>query len=580
MTTSRAATRRVLIAAGVIGLGVLAPAALSVTTTQWGGATGDDPRDIAIDPAGNIYTANYGSGNITKISADGSTTAVFATIEAIPWCYATAAGKPEAIAVDGAGNVYTMNTSNVSSASKFLPTGQPDATFGNTGIGPAGAARGIAVDPLGTVFATSGGGLFEFPATGSWGGPPGPCTGTNGVANWTTGTTPTGVVIDQAANVYTANRGGNSVSRMAGALNTISASWASTGAGTGPVALAFDAKGNLFTANSTSNTVSKITIAGPFAQAVEVFGTTGTNPQDIGVDAAGNVYTANKGSNSVTRIPADGGPAAQYGGTTGSEPSSIVVDARGNVFVANRGSNSVTRIGSAAGPLTFSPTAFPSTAVGSTGTLTVTVTNSAADLATAPTAITAAGTGVSVTGGTCAVGTRLAPGAKCTVALSWKPTAAGALSGARLTIAYPGGDTASDSTTLTGTATSSDGLTATITASTARVASGKTLRVGIRTRNGGSTSAAKVVSCIKVPSNFAIVKAKGAKRSGRTLCFNVGTVAAGKSATRTITVGAVSTRTVKRFFTGTTKATGIAQVKATRKAVTITAAPVNPLVTG
>ncbi len=586
MTTPRAGTRRVLIVAGVIGLGALAPAALSVTTTQWGGTTGTDPQDIAIDAAGNIYTANYGNGtyangSITKISADGSTTTVFATIPALPFSYAVAGGNPKRIAVDGAGNVYTANSSNVQSVSKFLPTGQLDTTFGNNGIGPANSYGGIAVNPEGTVFITSPGAgnkLIKYPATGLWGtlpwGSPTPSP------NWPTGSIPQGVVIDQAANVYTANKGDNTVSRMAGVSATMSTSWASIGAGTGPVALAFDANGNLFTANSTSNTVSKITIAGPFAQAVSVFGTTGTNPQDIATDAAGNIYTANKGSNSVTRIPADGGPAAQYGGTTGSEPSSIVVDARGNVFVANRGSNSVTRIGSPAGPLTFSPTAFPSTAVGSTGTLTVTVTNSAADLATAPTAITAAGTGVSVTGGTCAVGTRLAPGAKCTVVLSWKPTAAGALSGASLTIAYPGGETASDSTTLTGTATSSKGLTAVITASKARVASGKTLRVGIRTRNGRSSAATKVVSCIKVPSNFAIVSAKGAKRSGRTLCFSVGTLAAGKSATRTITVGAVSSRTVKRFFTGTTKATGIAQAKATRKAVTITASGADPVVTG
>ena len=81
------------------------------------------------------------------------------------------------------------------------------------------------------------------------------------------------------------------------------------------------------------------------------------------------------------------------------------------------------------------------------------------------------------------------------MALSWKPTAAGALSGAGLTIAYPGGMNASDATTLTGTATSAQALTATITASTSRVASGTTLRVGIRTRNAGASWCARPPDC-------------------------------------------------------------------------------------
>ena len=579
MTTPRAATRRVLIAAGVIGLGALASPALSVITTQWGGSTGPQPNDIAIDPQGNVYTADlssenpYRAGTITKISADGATTQVFATV---PTSSGNLPSRPQYIAVDGAGNVYTVNNSNTCNVTKFLPTGQLDATFGTSGRGTISCQPGpIVLNPEGAVFGTTPNGskLTEYPATGPW-------TGTSGSASWTTGTNPYGVVIDSAANVYAANKGSNTVSRMAGASGTISASWASTGAGTGPIALAFDSKGNLFTANSSSNSVSKITIAGPFAASTDVFGTTGTNPQDIGVDAAGNVYTANQGSNSVTRIPAGGGASAQYGGATGSEPVAIAVDSRGNVYTANKGSNTVTRIGSPAGPLTGSPTAFPSTAPGATGTLTVTVTNTAADLAAVPSAITASGTGVSVTGGTCAAGTSIAPGGTCTVALSWKPTAAGALSGASLTIAYPNGATASDSITLTGTATSAKRLSATITASTSRVASGATVRVSIRTRNRGSSTATKVVSCIRVPSNFAIVSAKGAKRSGRTLCFSVGTLAAGKTATRSITVGAVSSATVKRFFTGTTKASGIAQSKATRKAVTITASGGNPLVTG
>ena len=108
------------------------------------------------------------------------------------------------------------------------------------------------------------------------------------------------------------------------------------------------------------------------------------------------------------------------------------------------------------GPLTFSPdtaspavTAFDDTPVvgGTPATQAVTVRNTGDDTAT-PTAITASGTGVSVTGNTCSA---MAPGATCTVNLEWAPTAAGALTGSVLQISYDGGR--DDSTTLTGTAT-------------------------------------------------------------------------------------------------------------------------------
>ena len=95
------------------------------------------------------------------------------------------------------------------------------------------------------------------------------------------------------------------------------------------------------------------------------------------------------------------------------------------------------------GPLAFSPDplAFGNVTVGATETKTVTVTNNGTAAMT-PSAITPAGTGVSVTGGTCAVGTPVSVGATCTIEVRWIPAAAGALSGGSVTVAYPDGDRA------------------------------------------------------------------------------------------------------------------------------------------
>ena len=109
-----------------------------------------------------------------------------------------------------------------------------------------------------------------------------------------------------------------------------------------------------------------------------------------------------------------------------------------------------------AGPLTFSSGAFPAATVGTAAVLALTVTNTGSGPAT-PSAITAAGAGVAVTGGTCATATPIAAGGTCTVALAWTPAAAGALAGGSLTVAYPDGASASDAVALTGTATAAGG---------------------------------------------------------------------------------------------------------------------------
>lgn len=109
-----------------------------------------------------------------------------------------------------------------------------------------------------------------------------------------------------------------------------------------------------------------------------------------------------------------------------------------------------------AGPLTFTSGAFVNTAVGSSASLTVTVTNSGGS-STMPSAIAAAGSGVSVTGGTCSVFSEIAAGGTCTVILTWTPASAGVLSGATLTVSYPGGASASSGLTLSGSATSGGG---------------------------------------------------------------------------------------------------------------------------
>ena len=65
-----------------------------------------------------------------------------------------------------------------------------------------------------------------------------------------------------------------------------------------PDGLAFDAAGNLYVANAGNNTVSKVTPAG----VVSTFASGFNDPVGLAFDAAGNLYVANDGNDTVSKV--------------------------------------------------------------------------------------------------------------------------------------------------------------------------------------------------------------------------------------------------------------------------------------
>ena len=192
------------------------------------GPTGDEPRGIAIDSAGNIYTANSGSNDVSKITPGGTSTIL-----------GTTGTTPIGIAVDSAGNVYTANQGS-SNVSKITPGGT-STTLGTTGTAP----YGIAVDSAGNIYTANGGSSNVSKIT------PG---GTSTILG-TTGTNPSAITIDSAGNVYTANDLSFNVSKITpGGTSTILAA-----TDINPLAIAVDSAGNIYTANWNPDNVSKIT---------------------------------------------------------------------------------------------------------------------------------------------------------------------------------------------------------------------------------------------------------------------------------------------------------------------------------
>lgn len=168
-----------------------------------------------------------------------------------------------------------------------------------------------------------------------------------------TGSNPFGIVVDPTGNVYVANYGGSTVTKLLPNGSAAGSPWPVT-VGTNPAGLALDSAGNVYSVNFGTRDVSKITPAG----SVSTLGATGPDPYSLALDSTGNVFTANNdasgsGAGSVTKIPTSGSPSNLGSTGPGSYPRAIAVDSAGSVYTANYGTNNITKI-TAAGNVTTS----------------------------------------------------------------------------------------------------------------------------------------------------------------------------------------------------------------------------------
>jgi len=277
-------------------------------------ATGTDPRMMVFDQAGNLYIANYGSNNVTKITPTGVSAILGPT-----------GANPRGIAIDAEGNIYTANFGS-NNVSRITPTGS-SAIYATTGTQPAA----LVFDQSGNLYTANYGSNDVSKIT--------PDRGSTIFAS--TGSKPLGITIDSGGNLYTSNNLSNDVS----IINTDGNSEIYARVGTSPNGITIDSDGNVYTANSNSNNVSKINTD----RMSRILAATGTYPFAIAVDSLGNIYTSNQASNNVSQISQYGYTGDKFGvsrivGTTPSAPMGIAIDSSGNVYTANKDSRNVSKI--------------------------------------------------------------------------------------------------------------------------------------------------------------------------------------------------------------------------------------------
>ena len=297
-----------------------------------------------MDAAGNLYIADANNRRVRRVDRFGTITTVAGGGRGGDGGPATAAslGNLMNIAVDTADNLY---------------------------IAEGWDHRVRKVDRFGTITTVAGTGARGFSGDG------GPAT----VAQLSS---PRGVAVDAAGNLYIADRGNGRVRRVDrfGTITTVAGTGEYGYSGDGgpataarlrsPMRLAVDAAGNLYIAADSSFRVFRVdrfgtltTVAGTGVRGQSGEGGPATAAQldfvyALAADAAGNLYVAGPTDPRVRRVDSSGRIATvagngsgRFGGDGGpataarlSSPNGLAVDAAGNLYIAGEESRRVRRV--------------------------------------------------------------------------------------------------------------------------------------------------------------------------------------------------------------------------------------------
>ena len=299
------------------------------------------PMDVASDGEGNFYVADAQNNTIRKIAANG-TVSTFAGFPGVTGS-ANATGTnasfnaPEAVAVDGSGNVYVADTGNSIVRE----------------ITPGGAVSTLA-------------------------GSPGNIGSSNGTGSSAQFDAPWGIAVNGSGDVFVADTMSHTIREIApgGVVTTFAGTAGNFGSADGtnsaaqfdrPAGLAIDGSGNLFVADMFNHTIREITSAGvvsTIAGLARVFGDSdGTNntaaffePEGIAVGGGDTLYVADSGNDSIRQVTPSGTnwivtTIAGWPGVSGSQdgsgiaarfgyPAGMAVSG-GTLFVADSANNTI-----------------------------------------------------------------------------------------------------------------------------------------------------------------------------------------------------------------------------------------------
>ena len=320
------------------------------------------PGGVAVDGAGNLYIADTANRRIRKVDSTGTITTITGTgaddysiIEDGGPAVEAFLAVPEGVAVDGAGNLYIVDTWSQrilkvdSTGTITTIAGRDDLGTGNPGFsgdgGPAVEAhfaypRGVAVDGAGNLYIadTDNQRIRKVDSTGTittiagtvvrniargFSGDGGPATAAQLYA-------PEGVAVDGAGNLYIADTHNRRIRKVdsTGTITTIAGAVVRGFSGDGgpataaqlsaPEGVAVDGAGNLYIADTHNDRIRKVDSTGTITTIAGTadYGLSGDGgpaveahlyfPLDVAVDEAGNVYIADHSNNRIRKVDSTG----------------------------------------------------------------------------------------------------------------------------------------------------------------------------------------------------------------------------------------------------------------------------------
>jgi sugar lactone lactonase YvrE len=349
---------------------------------------------------------------------------------------------PGGVAVDAKENVFVADSNDDAVKEMVAAGGYSTVNTLSSGINSTyfQFPNGVALDGGGNVWVanTFGDGVVESVAAGGY-------TTANRFWGWFSN--PYGVAVDGLGNVFVADFGNDAVKEIVAVSGSIPASpTVRTLAGglNGPDGVAVDGSGNVFFASYGDGTVEEIEAVNgsiPASPTIKTIRSGLSGPSNLSVDGIGNLFVTDTGNNEVKEIVAAGGyTTVKILGSGFSFPEAVAADGYGNVIVADTGNNAVKLLDYVDPPLlVFGPAPVGSTSINSPYTVTVTNDGNAPLIFPLPTtganpsvpanfAWDPASTCIQTTPGS-SQAFQLAAGASCTMALDFKPTTVGAVSG-------------------------------------------------------------------------------------------------------------------------------------------------------
>jgi len=245
------------------------------------------PQGLALDAAGSLYIADYGNNRIRRVSTAGSITTIAGN--GVGW-YSGDGGPaisaeveaPVAAAVDGAGNIYVVESFNYTAWVREI---SPDGIITKV-IGPPRAPNCPVI-------------VFLGPGT------PATCFDPDVLG---------GIAVDNAGDLY--------ISDQQQSVYEVSASGVVTAAFdnfSGAEGVAVDNAGNLYVADAGNNRICKVTPAG-IVTAVAGSGTQGysgdggpavqaqlNGPTGVAFDSGGNLYISDWGNQRIRKVSSGSG---------------------------------------------------------------------------------------------------------------------------------------------------------------------------------------------------------------------------------------------------------------------------------